>query len=86
VLELSIIQVPKQAVGSVTGIGGMVGAFGGMFFAQMVSRILALTNNNYSIPFAIASVMYLAGLAVIHLLLPRLEMMQLDFFRQSETT
>ena len=70
--------VPQQAVSSVVGIGGMAGALGGMVFAQLVSRILDLTNNNYVIPFALASLAYLVGLGIMHLLLPRLEPMKLD--------
>lgn len=70
--------VPKQAVSSVVGIGGMAGALGGMVFAQLVSRILDAAKNNYLVPFALASLAYLVGLGVIHLLLPRLESMKLD--------
>jgi ACS family hexuronate transporter-like MFS transporter len=70
--------VPKQAVSSVVGIGGMAGALGGMVFAQLVSRILYFTNNNYVVPFAIASLAYLVGLGIIHLLSPKLEPMKLD--------
>lgn len=70
--------VPKQAVSSVVGIGGMVGSIGGIVFAQAVSRILNFTNNNYTIPFAIASMTYLVGLGIIHMLLPHLEPMQFD--------
>lgn len=70
--------VPKQAVSSVVGIGGMAGALGGMVFAQLVSRVLQVTNNNYLVPFAIASLAYLAALAVMHALLPRLERMELS--------
>ncbi len=69
--------VPRQAVSSVVGIGGMAGSVGGIFFAQAVSRILQATHNNYMIPFAIASLIYLMALAVMHLLLPRLEPMDL---------
>ncbi len=69
--------VPRQAVSSVVGIGGMAGSIGGIFFAQAVSRILQATGNNYMIPFAIASLTYLTALAVMHLLLPRLEPMNL---------
>lgn len=68
--------VPKQGVSSVVGIGGMAGALGGMVFAQLVSRVLEVTHNNYAVPFAIASVAYLAALAVMHALVPRLERME----------
>lgn len=70
--------VPKQGVSSVVGIGGMAGALGGMVFAQLVARILEFTHNNYMIPFAIASLIYLAALVVMHLLLPKLEPMELS--------
>jgi MFS transporter, ACS family, hexuronate transporter len=70
--------VPRQAVGSVVGIGGMAGAIAGMFFAQVVARVLYATNNNYIVPFAIAGTTYSLGLLLIHLLLPRLEPMALE--------
>jgi ACS family hexuronate transporter-like MFS transporter len=68
--------VPQQVVSSVVGIGGMAGSIGGIVFAQAVSRILQATGNNYMIPFAIASMSYLVALAIMHLLLPRLEPMK----------
>lgn len=68
--------VPKQGVSSVVGIGGMAGALGGMVFAQLVSRVLQVTNNNYLVPFAIASLAYLVALAIMHALVPRLERME----------
>jgi len=70
--------VPPKAVASVVGIGGMVGAVMGIFFAQFISRILALTHNNYIMPFSLAACSYLLGLVTIHLLLPRLDAMKLD--------
>ncbi len=63
---------PRQAVGSVVGVGGMAGAVAGIFVSGVVARILEITGSYISI-FAIASVAYLAALAVIHLLAPRLE-------------
>ena len=69
--------VPRQAVSSVVGIGGMAGSIGGILFAQAVSRILQATHNNYMIPFAIASLAYVSAVAVMHVLLPRLEPMEL---------
>jgi ACS family hexuronate transporter-like MFS transporter len=73
--------VPLQAVSSVVGIGGMAGSIAGMVFAQVVSRLLYLTNNNYFVPFAIAASAYLSALALIHLLLPRLDRMSLERVR-----
>jgi ACS family hexuronate transporter-like MFS transporter len=67
--------VPRSAVGSVVGIGGMAGSIAGMIFAQIVSHVLQATNNNYLVPFAIAATTYSVALAIIHLLLPKLEVM-----------
>ena len=69
--------VPRKAVSSVVGIGGMAGSLAGMFFAQLVARILDATHNNYLVPFAIAAAAYLTALAIMHALLPRWEPMQL---------
>ena len=63
---------PRQAVGSVVGLGGMAGAVAGIFVSAVVARILEFTGSYLSI-FAIASVAYLVALAVIHALVPRLE-------------
>jgi ACS family hexuronate transporter-like MFS transporter len=63
---------PRQAVGSVVGLGGMAGAVAGIFVSAIVARILEFTGSYIAI-FAIASVAYLIALAVIHALVPRLE-------------
>ncbi len=68
---------PKQAVGSVVGIGGMAGAIGGMFIAKLVAYILDTTGSYVPI-FAIAASAYLIALLIIHLLAPRLEPAKLD--------
>ena len=63
---------PAPAVGSVTGIGGMAGAIGGWFIADVVGHALQWTGS-YMIPFLMAGVAYLVALGVIHALSPRLE-------------
>lgn len=68
--------VPRKAVSSVVGIGGMAGAIGGMFIAKFAGYVLD-TTGNYLILFSIAALAYLIALAMIHLLLPRLEPMKL---------
>ncbi len=70
--------VPRKAVSSVTGIGGMAGAVAGMVFAQVISRHLDATGSNYVVPFIIAASAYLVALGLMHLLLPRLEPMPLE--------
>ncbi len=63
---------PRQAVGSVVGLGGMAGAIGGMLIAKLTGYLLQLTGS-YVPVFLIAAFAYLTALAVIHLLVPRLE-------------
>ena len=62
---------PRGAVGSVIGIGGTVGALGGMGMALFTGYILDSTGS-YEILFAICASAYLLALAVVHLLSPRL--------------
>jgi ACS family hexuronate transporter-like MFS transporter len=68
---------PSKAIASVVGIGGMLGAIGGMFFAKMIGYLLQVTHS-YAIPFAIAGSVYFIAVAVIHLLVPKLEPARLD--------
>ena len=63
---------PRGAVGSVVGIGGTIGAIGGMSMALFTGYILETTGNNYSILFAIAGSAYFVALLAVHLLSPRL--------------
>lgn len=69
---------PKQAVGSVVGIGGMAGAIGGMLIAPMIGLILENTkspenpNGSYFIVFVIAASAYLTALLIMHLINPTL--------------
>ncbi len=62
---------PKNVVASVTGIGGMFGAVGGILLALLAGRII--TSFGYLPMFIIASCSYLIALAIIHLVLPKLE-------------
>ena len=63
---------PRAAVGSVVGIGGTVGALGGMGMALFTGYILDATHS-YALLFAICASAYLLALAVVHALSPRLE-------------
>ncbi len=63
---------PNRAVGSVTGIGGMAGAIGGMLMATIVGHVLQWTGS-YRIPLLVAGVAYLLALGFIQLLAPHLE-------------
>jgi MFS transporter, ACS family, hexuronate transporter len=68
---------PRQAVGSVVGLGGMAGAVGGMLIAKVTGYVLQLTGS-YVTVFLIAAGAYLTALAVVHLLTPTLEPARLE--------
>jgi ACS family hexuronate transporter-like MFS transporter len=68
---------PTQAVASVVGLGGMAGALAAMGFSESTGYILEKSGGYWPL-FAIASAAYLAALAVIHLLLPRLQPAKFD--------
>jgi ACS family hexuronate transporter-like MFS transporter len=68
---------PAPAVGSVVGIGGMAGAFGGMLMAKIVGHVLQWTGS-YMVPFLMAGSAYLLALAFIQVLAPRLEAVRID--------
>jgi len=70
--------VPRKAISSVTGIGGMAGAVGGMLVAKVVGWVLDATGKNYLIPFLMAGFSYLLAVLVIHLLLPKLQQMEIE--------
>ena len=63
---------PRKAVGTVVGLGGMAGAIGGMTIAWITGRILEATGS-YVPVFLMAAFAYLTALAVIHMLVPRLD-------------
>jgi len=62
---------PRRAVGTVVGIGGTLGAVGGMLMAEYAGYILE-TFGTYKPIFAVAGTAYFIALAIIHLLSPRL--------------
>lgn len=63
---------PKAAVGSVIGIGGTIGAIGGMLMAKYAGMVLD-TLGTYTPIFIVAGSVYLIAVVVIHLLAPKLE-------------
>jgi ACS family hexuronate transporter-like MFS transporter len=69
---------PRNAIGSIVGIGGFAGASGG-FLLQLSAGWLKELTGNYIALFAIASSAYLIALAVIQLLIPKLEPVEYDW-------
>jgi ACS family hexuronate transporter-like MFS transporter len=63
---------PRRVVGSVVGIGGFAGAIGGFLMNLGAGRLYDLTGSFFGM-FAIAASVYLLALLIIHLLVPRLE-------------
>ncbi|MBI5474882.1 MAG: MFS transporter [Ignavibacteriae bacterium] len=74
---------PKHAVASVTGIGGMAGATGGMIFPVLTGKLLDVFKASgditagYAILFAICAFIYLIAFGVHHLLAPRFEQFEM---------
>jgi ACS family hexuronate transporter-like MFS transporter len=67
---------PKQAVGSVVGIGGFAGAMGG-FLMNLGAGWFREHQGSYVTMFTIAGFVYLIALAAMHMLAPRLEPVKL---------
>jgi ACS family hexuronate transporter-like MFS transporter len=62
---------PRHAVGSVIGIGGMLGGVGGMVMAKYTGLVLQYLGT-YTPIFIVAGTVYLIAVAVVHFLSPRL--------------
>jgi ACS family hexuronate transporter-like MFS transporter len=67
---------PRSAVGSVIGIGGTIGAVGGMVMAKYAGFVLD-SIGSYTPLFAVAGSAYFLALAAVHLLSPHLARAQL---------
>jgi ACS family hexuronate transporter-like MFS transporter len=68
---------PKAAVGSVVGIGGMIGSLGGVLFQPLTGYIVK-TTNSYIPLFIVAGLAYVTALLVVQALSPRLLPAKLD--------
>lgn len=73
---LTTDMFPRQAIGSVVGLGGFAGAVGGMLIAKITGYILEATGSYVPI-FFMAAFAYLTALLVIHILVPKLEPVKL---------
>lgn len=75
---------PKKTVASVTGMGGMAGALGGIMIAFLAGKLFdhfkALGNidTGYYIMFIICGVAYLLAWVVMHILAPKLKRIDFD--------
>jgi ACS family hexuronate transporter-like MFS transporter len=76
VFTIASDSFPKAAVGTVVGFGGMAGAFGGMVISKITGYLLTATGSYYSV-FLIPASMYLIALAIVQLLVPRIQMVDI---------
>ncbi|MFN4175657.1 MFS transporter [Phenylobacterium sp.] len=67
---------PRAAVGSVVGIGGMLGAIGGMVMSKYAGYVLEQIGT-YTPIFVVAASAYLLALLAVHLLTPKMEPVKL---------
>ena len=65
--------LPKNAVASVVGLGGMCGALAGMLVAPAIGYWLDFSHKAYGPLFVVAGSMYLIALGIIQLLVPKIE-------------
>lgn len=68
---------PQAAVATVSGFAGIGGAVSGMLVAPVIGYWLDFSHNAYAPLFCVAGSMYLITLAVIHMVVPRLEPVEL---------
>ena len=68
---------PKRAVATLVGLGGTTGAIGGLFIAKITGYVLEFTGS-YLTVFLIAGSTYLVALAILHVMMPRLEPAPID--------
>ncbi|WP_343123362.1 MFS transporter [Gemmatirosa kalamazoonensis] len=78
IFTLASDMFPRQAVGSVVGIGGFTGALTGFGFQRLTGWILQNNGSNYTPVFLMCGFAYLTALLVIHLLVPRLQQARLE--------
>lgn len=77
VFTLPSDMFPKAAVASVTGIGGMAGAFGGVLLLYSAGAIVEKTHSFVSL-FVIACVAYPLALLIVHTISPKLAPAQIN--------
>jgi len=74
---------PKKAIGSVTGIGGMAGALGGILIAKLAGMLfdhykgLGELETGYYIMFIICGCAYIAAWLIMHFLVPKMKRVEL---------
>lgn len=78
IFTLSSDMFPRQAVGTVVGIGGFAGAMGGVLFQRITGIVLQSNGNNYVPIFIVCGLAYVSALLIIHLLVPKVQRVELS--------
>jgi MFS transporter, ACS family, hexuronate transporter len=73
IFTLASDMFPRRALGSVVGVGGFAGAMGGVLFQRVTGLVLQANGNDYTPIFVVCGLAYVTALAIIHLLVPRLD-------------
>ncbi|MBC7399776.1 MAG: MFS transporter [Mucilaginibacter sp.] len=80
---------PKNSVGSVTGIGGMFGSFGGVLFSWLVQKKLFIYYRGigkieiaYYIMFFVCGSAYLLAWVIMHFLVPKMKTIEISKIKQ----
>jgi ACS family hexuronate transporter-like MFS transporter len=68
---------PRKVVASVVGLGGLGGAVGGMLVAPAIGYWLDFSHEAYGPLFLVAGLMYVFTLSILHLLLPKLQQVEI---------
>ena len=77
VYTLASDMAPRKVVSSIVGLGGLAAGFVAWGFQKLTGRILDHWSNGYLAIFVVASCAYLINLAIIHMLVPRMEPMKI---------
>ena len=78
IFTLASDMFPRRALGTVVGIGGFAGAMGGVLFQRLTGLVLQSNGDDYTPIFVVCGLAYVSALLIIHLLVPRVQQVNLD--------
>lgn len=75
---------PSRAIGSVVGIGGFIAGLAGFLLLRLCGRVLDANHGDYTPIFLVCGAIYLVALAIVQLLVPRLQQADLSIARETD--